>query len=287
MAGRSLALSSRRRARAWRSVATYTSGQNVSPAYRRLGRRTTTARSDLMFGYMNRNWEEEIDVPVGPDNSFICRRRPTRASRRTSCRAATASCSGARADRLHREGRTGLDADHARQDREGLRHAACRLVVDNVVKASETGALGAGISSPEVRGNHRADRPHPGGQGAHRQGRRAAHRCQRSEGRRDSEAPRAVLGDAAGGATPPRRRSGACRADPQPVDVAAVANHGRQESRASRFVVRVSPAGRREGDLRSAAGEAVGRHARRRQLAVGAAVDRRRRFPTMVCSRRR
>ena len=22
-----------------------------------------------MFGYMNRNWEEEVDVPVGPDNN--------------------------------------------------------------------------------------------------------------------------------------------------------------------------------------------------------------------------
>ena len=24
----------------------------------------------FVFGYMNRNWDEELDVPVGPDNSF-------------------------------------------------------------------------------------------------------------------------------------------------------------------------------------------------------------------------
>ena len=24
----------------------------------------------FIFGYMNRNWEEELDVPVGPDNGF-------------------------------------------------------------------------------------------------------------------------------------------------------------------------------------------------------------------------
>ena len=24
----------------------------------------------FVFGYMNRNWAEEIDVPVGPDNGF-------------------------------------------------------------------------------------------------------------------------------------------------------------------------------------------------------------------------
>ena len=24
----------------------------------------------FLFGYMNRNWEEELDIPVGPDNNF-------------------------------------------------------------------------------------------------------------------------------------------------------------------------------------------------------------------------
>ena len=53
------------------------------------------------------------------------------------------------AGRLHREGRTDLDADDARQDREGVRTLRPDYKVDDVVKASETGALGAGTSSPE------------------------------------------------------------------------------------------------------------------------------------------
>ena len=34
------------------------------------GSRTTDGSFNLVFGYMNRNWEEVIDVPVGPDNSI-------------------------------------------------------------------------------------------------------------------------------------------------------------------------------------------------------------------------
>ena len=41
----------------------------------RAGRRTRTGRKYFVFGYMNRNWEEELDVPVGPDNGFDHGRR--------------------------------------------------------------------------------------------------------------------------------------------------------------------------------------------------------------------
>ena len=48
---------------------TYSSGQTVSPAYE--GFQVNEDGSyDLIFGYMNRNWLEELDVPVGPDNYF-------------------------------------------------------------------------------------------------------------------------------------------------------------------------------------------------------------------------
>ena len=48
---------------------TYSKGQNVAPAYEgwELG---SDGNKYFLFGYMNRNWEEEIDVPVGPENGF-------------------------------------------------------------------------------------------------------------------------------------------------------------------------------------------------------------------------
>ena len=42
-------------------------GQNVTPAYEGFWR-NADGTFDLMFGYYNRNWEEEIDIPVGPGN---------------------------------------------------------------------------------------------------------------------------------------------------------------------------------------------------------------------------
>ena len=48
---------------------TYSSGQVVSPAYE--GWRTEDDGSQtLVFGYMNQNWAEEFDIPIGPDNSI-------------------------------------------------------------------------------------------------------------------------------------------------------------------------------------------------------------------------
>lgn len=47
---------------------TYSKGQNVTPAYEGWEELADGSRY-FIFGYMNRNWEEELDVPVGPDNS--------------------------------------------------------------------------------------------------------------------------------------------------------------------------------------------------------------------------
>jgi hypothetical protein len=44
-------------------------GQNIAPVYEGFWR-NADGSSDLLFGYYNRNWEEEIDVPVGPGNSL-------------------------------------------------------------------------------------------------------------------------------------------------------------------------------------------------------------------------
>src|SRR5690242_9310416 len=48
---------------------TYNSGLNVAPAYEGWEIGADGAKY-FLFGYMNRNWEEELDVPVGAENSF-------------------------------------------------------------------------------------------------------------------------------------------------------------------------------------------------------------------------
>src|SRR5260370_7902677 len=47
---------------------TYSRGQNVSPAYEGW-EENPDGSFNFLFGYMNRNWEEELDVPLGPENS--------------------------------------------------------------------------------------------------------------------------------------------------------------------------------------------------------------------------
>ncbi len=47
----------------------YTHGQNIAPAYEGW-ERNDDGSFNLVFGYMNRNWEEVIDVPIGPDNEI-------------------------------------------------------------------------------------------------------------------------------------------------------------------------------------------------------------------------
>ena len=42
-------------------------GQNIAPVYEGFWKNADWS-FDLMFGYYNRNWEEQIDVPIGPDN---------------------------------------------------------------------------------------------------------------------------------------------------------------------------------------------------------------------------
>src|SRR5215203_965662 len=48
----------------------YTSGQTVTPAYEGWEQDPDGSKY-FVFGYMNKNWEEELDVPIGPANSFV------------------------------------------------------------------------------------------------------------------------------------------------------------------------------------------------------------------------
>lgn len=130
----------------------YSSGQNVSPAYEGWEEVADGSRY-FLFGYMNRNWEEEIDVPAGPDNSFNLGTadlgQPTHflPRRNRFVFRVKVPASFTEKDELIWSLTTKGKTEKA--------YATLRLdyQIDDVVKASETGALGAGTSSPEVRGN--------------------------------------------------------------------------------------------------------------------------------------
>ena len=70
----------------------YSSGQPLEPAYEGWMQNPDGSYT-MFFGYMNTNWLQEFDIPVGPDNRFEPGNPTTWASRRTSIRAAIRSCS--------------------------------------------------------------------------------------------------------------------------------------------------------------------------------------------------
>ena len=130
---------------------TYRTGQHVEPAFEGW-RPNDEGGYNLMFGYMNENWEETPDVPVGEHNYF----EPGEPDR------------GQPGYFLPRRNRFTFEvpvpADWG--DRElvwtltvnGVEKKAYGTLrydylVDNMVIASETGSLGAGTSSPESRAN--------------------------------------------------------------------------------------------------------------------------------------
>lgn len=131
---------------------TYSRGQNVAPAFEGW-EQDADGTKYFVFGYMNRNWVEELDIPVGPDNSF----------------SPGVADLGQPTHFLPRRNRFVFRVPVPRNFTEkdemiwtltshgGTEKAWATIradyLLDDVVKASETGALGAGTSSPEVRSN--------------------------------------------------------------------------------------------------------------------------------------
>jgi hypothetical protein len=52
-----------------RAQESFSKGQNIAPSYEGW-EQNEDGSFNLVFGYMNRNWEEEIDIPVGPGNTI-------------------------------------------------------------------------------------------------------------------------------------------------------------------------------------------------------------------------
>jgi hypothetical protein len=130
----------------------YTRGQNVAPAYEGWEQGADGAKY-FVFGYMNRNWEEEIDVAVGAENGFAPgnpdQGQPTHFLPRRNRFIFKVRVP---ADFKDKDELVWTLTTHGKSEKA---YASLRpdYVLDDVVKASETGALGAGTSSPEVRGN--------------------------------------------------------------------------------------------------------------------------------------
>jgi hypothetical protein len=131
---------------------TYTKGQNIAPAYEGWEQDPDGSKW-FVFGYMNRNWVEEIDIAPGPDNTIMPGGpdlgQPTHFLPR----------------RNRFMFRIAVPKNFTEKDEmiwsltsHGVTEKAWATlrpdyVLDSVVKASETGALGAGTSNPEVRSN--------------------------------------------------------------------------------------------------------------------------------------
>jgi hypothetical protein len=140
--------------RAFAQSLSYTSGQPIFPAYEGWEENPDGSKS-FVFGYMNRNWEEELDIPVGANNSFNLgtedRGQPTHFLPRRNRFVFRVPVPKEFTEKdeliwtLSSRGRTERAFATLRPDYK----------LDNVTEMSETGALGAGTSSPEIRANKR------------------------------------------------------------------------------------------------------------------------------------
>ena len=131
----------------------YSSGQNVSPAFEGW-EKNEDGSFNFLFGYMNRNWVEEIDVPIGPNNNIEPggpdQGQPTHLQPRRNRFVFRV--------KVPRDfGQKELVWTLTTQGKTEKAYATLRTdyFIDDLVMASETGALGAGTSSPEMRSNKR------------------------------------------------------------------------------------------------------------------------------------
>ena len=130
---------------------TYSRGQNVSPAFEGW-EKNDDGSFNMMFGYMNRNWEEEVDVPPGPDNCISP----------GPCDQGQPTHFLPRRNRFVFKVRVPQDWGNKEliwtltsKGKTERAHATLRedSMVDNLVQASEQGAIGAGVSNPAIRAN--------------------------------------------------------------------------------------------------------------------------------------
>ena len=146
---------------------TYRSGQPVSAAFEGWEEDPDGSRH-FLFGYMNANWEEEPDIPVGPDNYFVFGEPETGTADGDAFDPMVAD-QGQPTHFLPRRNRFVFRVsvpDGFRESDEVIwsltthgntvrAYASLRLDyrVDGLIRASERGAIGAGTTNPTIRAN--------------------------------------------------------------------------------------------------------------------------------------
>ena len=129
----------------------YSKGQPVYAAYEGW-EQNPDGSYKVLFGYMNQNWEEEFDVPVGAENNIEPggpdQGQPTHFFPRRNRFVFWVNVPKDFGNKelvwtLTTHGKTSKAYATLRQD----------YFLDNMVLTSETGAIGAGVSNPEIRAN--------------------------------------------------------------------------------------------------------------------------------------
>ena len=107
------------------SNAQYRSGQNVAPVFEGW-LKNADGSFDLVFGYLNRNYEEQPEIPVGPDNSFSPGARRSRSADAFLSAPSAVHVQDSRAGGFRQAG-AHLDADARRANRKGRRPSGARV----------------------------------------------------------------------------------------------------------------------------------------------------------------
>jgi hypothetical protein len=131
--------------------ASYAEGQDVSPAFEGW-EENEDGSFNIVFGYMNRNWEEHLHLPLGPEN-FISPGPPDQGQPTFFQPRRNRFVFKVRVppDFGERELVWTLSVNGSVEKAYGSLARDYRL--DNVVIMSETGSLGAGSSNEEIRLN--------------------------------------------------------------------------------------------------------------------------------------
>lgn len=129
----------------------YQVGQNVAPAYEGWIQNEDGTKT-MVFGYMNRNWSEELSVPVGENNYFepgpADRGQPTHFRPRRNRFVFLVDLPADWGDE-----EVVWTLTSAGQTEKAYGTLGIDQLIDNIVIASETGALGIGASNAEIRAN--------------------------------------------------------------------------------------------------------------------------------------
>ena len=130
----------------------YSIGQNVSPGYEGWEEDADGSRY-FLFGYMNRNWEETPTVPIGPDNGIEPggpdQGQPTHFLPRRNRFVFRVPVP----DGFETEDEMVWTLTVNGVTEQAFATLRTDYYVDDLVRASEHGAIGAGTSNPTIRAN--------------------------------------------------------------------------------------------------------------------------------------